>query len=126
MKKEEYIFLAKEILKNECLHFQGFEDLAQRLELNPAYFSRLFKKIEGQTPQAFLQDLRIEKAKTLLLNTDLSNQEIAMFTGFAYANYFARVFKEKENLSPQAYRKKHRASNAEQGLEILLDEQVWL
>lgn len=126
MKKEDYIFQAKEILKNECLHFQGFEDLAQRLELNPAYFSRLFKKIEGQTPQAFLQDLRIEKAKILLMNTELSNQEIAMFTGFSYANYFAKVFKEKENLSPQAYRKKYRELKEEKGLEMLLDEQVWL
>lgn len=107
MKKEAYIELAKAILEEEYANFQGFEDLAERLELHPSYFSRLFKQVERQSPSSYLNALRIKKAKAFLEKETLDNEKLAFLVGFTQANYFVKVFRKYTGLSPQLYRKKY-------------------
>lgn len=59
----------------------------------------------GITPQTFLQNKLIDRAKSLLVNKELSINDIAMDLGFNYPNHFARLFKQKTGLSPSAFRK---------------------
>ena len=49
--------------------------------------------------------LRIERAKVLLLTTDMSITDIANEVGFGSIHYFSRFFKEKENITPNEFRK---------------------
>ncbi|EHO22083.1 hypothetical protein HMPREF9466_00172 [Fusobacterium necrophorum subsp. funduliforme 1_1_36S] len=67
--------------------------LAEKLELSSGYLSILFKKTFGIPFQDYLLQLRMERAKLLLLTTHLKNYEIAEQIGFEDVNYFSLKFK---------------------------------
>ena len=56
------------------------------------YFMKLFKQYTGKTLIAYINDLRIEKAKPLLLHSDSSVTEIALEVGFNNTSYFIKKF----------------------------------
>ena len=68
-----------------------------------------FKKYTGCSPIDFLVNVRLTKAKQLLLNSRKSVGEIAELCGFSSSNYFGLIFKQKENISPTYYRKYQRS-----------------
>lgn len=72
--------------------------------LSPAYFSRVFKKEMGTTFNSFLNEVRIEKSKSLLRNNDLKMVDIALRVGFESQSYFTKVFKKLTGVSPLQYR----------------------
>ena len=80
------------------------ETLARECNYSVGYFSHLFRSVTGISPHAYMSRLRIERAKTLLENTELSVLEIALAVGFEDQNYFSRFFKEQTGVSPTAYR----------------------
>ncbi|MBQ7841323.1 MAG: response regulator [Lachnospiraceae bacterium] len=79
--------------------------LANVVSLNYTYFSSIFKNRTGMTVTAYLQNLRIQKAKQLLISTDDKVCEIARKAGFTDARYFEKLFKNCENITPSEYRK---------------------
>ena len=81
------------------------EFLSQRAFLNANYFSKLFAANVGITPQQFVIRTRMEKAKELLLFSELSVGEISSAVGFADALYFSRAFKRYSGVSPSKFRK---------------------
>lgn len=78
--------------------------LAEKLELSSGYLSILFKKTFGIPFQDYLLQLRMERAKLLLLTTHLKNYEIAEQIGFEDVNYFSLKFKKYFHLSPKQYK----------------------
>lgn len=64
-----------------------------------------FKKYINHSPIDFLLNVRLTRAKELLLTTNKSIGEIAELCGFSSSNYFGLIFKSKEGLSPSDYRK---------------------
>jgi len=82
--------------------------LADIVAMNPSYLSRLFKKETGANLLHYINDKRIEQAKTWLAEEQYKIFEIAERLGFATAPYFTRFFKKKMKLSPQEYREAHR------------------
>lgn len=85
----------------------SLQQVASRIHLNATYFSHLFKKETGRSFVTYLVDLRMEKAKKLLSNTDLNVTEVAGMIGYDLPNYFAKLFKQSTGLSPKEYRKLH-------------------
>ncbi|RXZ80325.1 response regulator [Paenibacillaceae bacterium] len=79
--------------------------LAKRINLDEKYLSGLFAKKIGEPFIQYLQNIRIEKAKQLLVNSDLPINEIGLLVGFANANYFFKIFKRWCNLTPNEYRR---------------------
>ncbi|ARA97033.1 MULTISPECIES: helix-turn-helix domain-containing protein [Geobacillus] len=75
---------------------------------SPAYFSHLLSTKRGVTFRQWLTKRRLEEAKRLLRQTDLSVKEIAEQTGFRTAHYLTRVFKAELNRTPTAYRDEQR------------------
>ena len=71
---------------------------------------KIFKRDIGFTFSSYLNMLRIEKAKELLLKSDMSITVIAFDIGYNDSNYFSTVFKNIEGISPREYRKKIRTS----------------
>ena len=67
-------------------------------------FSRRFKSAVGMTPQDYVTNLRLKKAKVLLGETDLSVGQIATSCGFGNEYYFSNFFKKHNNLSPSEFR----------------------
>jgi AraC-like DNA-binding protein len=81
------------------------EDAADSVGLSRSYFLRLFKDNTGITFVDYLTNVRILKAKELLLKTDSSITDIAYETGFNDSNYFSRVFSSATAMSPRQFRK---------------------
>ena len=90
--------MLKEYSKNHPLSFY-----ADSLKLSVSRFSHIFKSAIGKTPLMYITEIRISKAKELLLNTNLTMGEIAELTGFSSQNYFIRVFKKHTGISPKRY-----------------------
>lgn len=79
--------------------------LAEEFHLNPQYISQLFKNEIGVGFLAYLTNIRMEKAKKLLLSTSLPIAEIAQKTGYGDYRVFTKVFKKAEGITPSQYRR---------------------
>ena len=79
--------------------------LAERIHISKEHLCRIFKESTNQTVTEYLNRIRIEKAISLLVSTDLSVTEIAFLCGFQDSNYFARKFRELTGKTPSTVRK---------------------
>lgn len=79
-------------------------DVADFLELNPAYFSRIFRQKMGVCFVDYLAEIRINKAIELLKNSNMNISEIADEVGFARSRYFTEIFKKRKGMTPSEYR----------------------
>ncbi len=79
--------------------------LAEEFHLNPQYISQLFKSEIGVNFLAYLTNLRMERAKKLLLTTALSIAEISEQSGYTDYRVFTKVFKKYEGITPSQYRR---------------------
>lgn len=82
------------------------EELAKEAYLERSYFSVRFRALTGQSPHAFLTALRVQKACTLLLQTDCSVAAAAELVGLDARN-FARIFKRETGKTPREYLAEH-------------------
>lgn len=81
------------------------ETLAAECHLSVSRFTHLFREVTGKSVLSFTQAMRIDRARELLLATDLSVREIAEAVGFADQNYFSRLFKKITGKSPRDVRR---------------------
>jgi Response regulator containing CheY-like receiver domain and AraC-type DNA-binding domain len=79
--------------------------VADHVQLSPNYLSSLFKKELDMSFIEYLNEVRIEKAKELLLNTFMKSYEVAEKVGFTDNSYFGRTFKKVVGVSPNEFRK---------------------
>ena len=79
--------------------------LADEFHLNPQYISQLFKNEIGVNFLAYLTNIRMERAKKLLLTTDLSVADISEQSGYGDYRVFTMVFKKAEGVTPSQYRR---------------------
>lgn len=80
------------------------QSLADRVTLHPVWLSQLFKREIGQTFTEYLVELRVNKAKELLRNSNMKIYEIAESIGYQDLQSFGRTFKKKTHLTPKEYR----------------------
>ncbi|MBB6634548.1 AraC family transcriptional regulator [Cohnella thailandensis] len=81
------------------------EDIAAQSDISVRHLNRIFRAYYQTTPFAYLQRLRLERACSLLRNSNLSITEISYSCGFYDSNYLARQFKKTYGMSPKAFRK---------------------
>jgi len=82
----------------------SLKTLADQLSVSQVHMGRLFKRDTGKLFTEYLCDFRIEKAKQLLLKTNLKSNKIAEAVGFSNPNYFSNVFKKRVGVYPTRYR----------------------
>ena len=80
------------------------EEIAAAAFLSPFHFARLFKKLTGVSPHAYLAALRVTRARSLLAETDLSVSEVSARAGYGTPSHFAKAFRQATGLTPRAYR----------------------
>lgn len=84
----------------------SLEEVADKLYLNPSYFSRLFKKETGETFIEYVTRMKIQRAKELLDQTDHSVGKICEMLGYDNQSYFIKLFKSHTGVTPLEYRGK--------------------
>ncbi len=77
---------------------------AREKGMSPCWFTRLFHRQTGISPQQYLTNVRIGKARELLATTGYTVGEVAELSGYANPLYFSRIFHRVTGLSPTAYR----------------------
>jgi AraC-like DNA-binding protein len=87
------------------------DEMAQVACLSPNHFLRTFKQAFAQTPHQFVTQLRLERAKRLLVQTGLSVTEIGATVGFESLGSFSWLFARRVGLSPEAYRRRKMQKN---------------
>ena len=98
------------INKAKTIMIQHIEDplhparIAEILNVSYSWFRSNFKTITHFSPSAYQQELKIERSKVLLTNSDLSIKEIASFLNFSSPANFTTVFKTKVGITPAEYR----------------------
>ena len=97
--------------KNYIQEHYGFDisldDVSREVNISPYYFSKLFKEESGENFIEYLTRTRIEKAKELLREGNLSIKEISSLVGYADPNYFSRLFKKQTEMTPREYRERN-------------------
>lgn len=82
--------------------------LEQHFHLHSNYIAIAMKTTFSKTPLELLEEIRLDRARNYLLNTDLGIKEIAQLVGFNSEVYFSNRFKKKEGYSPQKYRRHYK------------------
>jgi transcriptional regulator GlxA family with amidase domain len=80
------------------------EQLAERMSMSPRNFSRLFCQEIGLTPAKFVERVRLEAAKNMMLQTDLPMESVAVNCGFGNAEQMRRTFQRLLKTTPQEHR----------------------
>ena len=83
----------------------SLEELCDKFHFQQDYFARLLKKQTGMTFIAYVQNIRLEEAKRLLLETDMAVEEISEAVGYLNKGYFYRIFEKKYGCTPAKMRK---------------------
>ena len=101
----------REVIKNAIQFFDnnyskdiGLEDISESVNLHPVYFNRIFSKVVGMPPIAYLRRMRLNKAKEYLLSTNLKVVSIAKKCGFSSSSYFIVQFRKEFGATPAEFR----------------------
>lgn len=90
-------------------------DLGNVVYMSPSYLGTLFKQKTGMAFSTYLTQVRVDKAKSLLLNSHYTVAEIAHITGYQDVRHFSKIFLQNVGIRPTEYRKYHyRPNNSEE------------
>jgi AraC-like DNA-binding protein len=102
----EYILQASTILADNFDKHITIPELARQTGINEAKLKEGFKELFGHSIHTHLLQLRLEKARHLLLTTDLSVTDITYYIGYSHVTHFTSLFKKALGLTPTEWRKK--------------------
>lgn len=97
---------ARFLMRQNTSHEIDLETLAKQYNIGYSYFRKMFKKYTGVPPGQYHLQLRIIRAKELLVSTEKSIKEISLELGFQNIHYFSLIFKKKVGLTASEFRKR--------------------
>jgi AraC family transcriptional regulator, regulatory protein of adaptative response / methylated-DNA-[protein]-cysteine methyltransferase len=100
------------LVNEDALDDAGVDALAERLGIGARHLSRLFRKHVGASPSQVAQTARVQRAKRMIDNTDLTMTEIALAAGFGSLRRLNTVFAALDKRPPTAIRRATRISLA--------------
>lgn len=103
-KNNQYIIKAKEFISNNIEKKISLEDISLYINISESYFSRIFKKKMNISFIEYVNICKIEHSKHLLMDANLSINEISYKLGFSNQFYFSKIFKKVEGKTPSEYR----------------------
>ena len=108
VKKEEkldsLVAEAKRYIADNYSNDISLDEVSGKVDVSPYYFTRLFKEETGETFLEYLTRLRIDNAKELMKDPDVSIKDICTRVGYSDPNYFSRIFKKAVGKTPTEYR----------------------
>ena len=94
-----------EYIREHLDHNISIDELAQHINVSSDHFTRLFKRLIGQTPIQYIIHQRVSRACELLCDSELNMDDIAVRCGFPNRRYLSRRFTEVLGMPPSHYRK---------------------
>jgi AraC-like DNA-binding protein len=106
--------IAAALRKIDMHHGAGITvcDLATSAHVSRRHFTHLFTSIMGQRPSEYIRHLRLKRAKTLLVKTDMPIEEIARAAGFADHPHLSRTIRLDSGMTPREFRNQRRPQRA--------------
>jgi AraC-like DNA-binding protein len=101
---ERYVTQAEQYLREHFSTVNSLQDVADAVGISLDYLRHQFQKRRGQSLVRYVSDLRIERAKTLLVHSQLPLKQVATLCGFRDEYYFSRVFRRNVRSTPGTYR----------------------
>lgn len=98
---------AMEYIESNLKEKITLEKLALVANLSPTYFHKVFTDTLGTTPTEYIIKQRLDKAKELLVKTNMPVYEVALECGYDNIPYFSYAFKSRLNIAPAEFRKRH-------------------
>lgn len=96
--------LAKQLIRDNLGENIEVAELARACALSRSYFSRAFKCSTGLSPQEWIREQRIARAKCLIRHTDLTLTQISQECGFCDQSHFSHIFSRAEGINPFTWR----------------------
>ena len=84
----------------------SLQEIAEASGLSAPYFSTVFKEEMGENLSNYLNRLRVEKAATMLITTDVPISGVAFACGFEDQSWFSKIFKNNTGFTPGKYRER--------------------
>ena len=94
----------KKILENMCNADMKMDDLGAQMQLSKVQLYRKVKAMTGKTPAELLKEMRLQRAYTLLMQTDKTVAEVSAEVGFALPGYFSSCFRKQFGVLPTDFR----------------------
>lgn len=104
---EDAIWAVARFVRENPGEIYSVESLADRAGFSADHFTRLFAQIVGQTPKEFCIHVRLQRAQSLLAESNLSIEQIAAALGYADVFFFSRQFKHHLGQPPTIWRRTH-------------------
>jgi transcriptional regulator GlxA family with amidase domain len=104
--QDDRILAVQRLLEDNFGQNYPYEELASRFGMSRRTLERRFKAATGDTPLIYLQRVRVEAAKAMLENRDLSFDEIAYNVGYQDSTAFRKIFFRQTGLLPREYRRR--------------------
>ena len=98
------ISMVEEYVRKNYMHDISMQEAAKTIHYSEPYFCKIFKQQYGQNFTAYLTEYRVEEAKKLLKQLNVSVKDVGAKVGYLDSSYFARVFKRLIGISPSEYR----------------------
>lgn len=95
---------AIDFIRHNYMNLISLSDVADSLNISSQYLSKIFKDEVGCKYIDFLNEVRLERAYALVVDTDLLIKDIALRTGFSNSQYFIRRFKARYRVTPSRLR----------------------
>ncbi len=96
-----------EYINNNYMHKIALDDIAEHVYMSKSYVSKIFNEEMNISLSAFINKVRIDKSKHLLLDPSISIADVAHLIGFDDQSYFTKQFKAVTSISPKKYREKN-------------------
>ena len=93
-------------------------DMAEQVSLSPSAFAHLFRDVTGRSPYQFLKEMRLDRARELLVDGNLAVARVSKEVGYASVSHFISEFRSRFGVTPRAYCDMH-AMHAELGSQRL-------
>lgn len=94
-------------IRNNYMNKITLDDIAEHVSLSKSHISKIFNEEMNTNISSFVNEVRIEKSKHLLLDASNSIAQVANLTGFDDQSYFTKQFKMATGVSPKKFREKH-------------------
>lgn len=113
VRHKDVLYKAVDYIRRNYMKKLTLEEVARSVYLNPSYFSKIFKDEMGCSFVGYVNRIRVEKGKEMLLDLSVPLTDVSSTVGFDEQCYFTRVFKKMTGMTPGVYRKTRGKSTTE-------------